>query len=1619
MADPIAAATCAAGCAGVDQAMKCSLDCVTNNPTDPTKAMACGLDCTMEGIKLICPTEVPACQASTTCTAFFATAMAADDDGEPTAAELAAAGSEAQALYTCMTKNNFGDTTIITSTIVTTKPFTTLEPFTTTTSVDGAATGAATGATKPFTTAEPFTTMAIPTPASSESSDWRLNCSLPCATENMTDVSVEEACAMDCAMEQFKLSCPTEMTACMASTACTEFLAADDDGGEPTAAELTAAGSDAQALYTCIKNSFGGDDDGNNDGVTTTTSTSTVTTVPRAVVVTDTIMNAGYTGLSPALEVSFLQHFGEFYHYFGQGSTANGDLGGIVLGNKPSDALLVTTANGETGYFHKTQNKTQAVNDFLKDHFPSDAGKPGACLSKGCMADISNLKVNLLDGGAVLATATIEYYGADGATKVTTEDVTMVSTYDNTKDAIFGTGKATTFDDSVENWHAMQIWHETRATAKLDAWAVFDDAVTVDEQKALGAVYTKHVEARNDAIKDNNKTPDNLPAMKRLMFGNQGGLALRYIDSNKIAASDAGSTVASFTAQDTTAAADFFNKIDVVHNDVQGTSNPLYFKEEKTKLVFKRITATVVQMTASGYYYSKDLTSNVETKVLTTQMDFIFASGPAAITQGSSPWRCIAIVGEEIQHIANFANGDESGFSISERFAFQLYLEKTFGHFIRGEYSAAARAGMQRNHAIGAKIITDPNSAGLDYVFDTRDDMASVFALISTQLDIKNTAKLSLKTLKRLSGDSALAEGTLDIYNDLKQLAQSIDVMVIAFYGKSDPTQASSWQIVYLATTTKAIPTGPSLAFEEPGSEEDYLIAQAWLDEYVDARNRALKKNDVNDPTYFDKPKAKFNVINKKGGFVFGYDGDAGTFGCTDEPACKAPDDGATKMLAIRNQKDAQDRALYGDGFTLFFNTPSVYVTKTGAIMHLKATGGYYKKSDDDDDNAIPDTILADIQLDWFLTPNLGETFKTCTDDCGTEPVQLQSYAGFAAFGESMTRITTYSDAKNTTSQEILDAYRLHLDEFYGHLAAGEFHQAAQAGSMGDHGIALHVVDENDSISNATQYVADSREYASVLQDLYTPQNGANSDISIKVTDVTFTPVGVHHGFSAISTGTVTVKKAGGAIERVRDFWMVSVTPTENAWQAGIWYETLVYMKDRASADFTTPPTYEFVEDCKKTVNGLAASEMGEGDDDGSGRMSRRFRRGSHTVKCSTDCATNNPTDPVAATKCAAGCAGVDQAMKCSLDCVTNNPTDPTKATACGLDCTMEGIKLICPTEMPACMASTTCTAFLATAMAAGDDGEPTAAELTAAGSEAQALYTCMTKPNFGGDDDGNNDDGNDDAATAAPVTDAPVTTPPPAVAPSITCSVPKGTTVKNNLFGGSVPFTTEFRVTEIMSAWAASRNAAKADASLSNAAAIDAVIPTWDGPIALTSGGRSYVLATKADLTKVLDEQDERLTTRYGSHAFNLDMATQVVQRITENYVLVTRSGALVRGGATSTSEIVTLDMSLVLTFNADAEQWDAVAMMFDYVVADPVASSTKNKGKGGRAFGYFILVCLIIAIVGFGAYKAKENMGGTNHESMYNDTSGAALGEFANPLANPGGGGGGGEAMIEDSSA
>jgi hypothetical protein len=39
-------------------------------------------------------------------------------------------------------------------------------------------------------------------------------------------------------------------------------------------------------------------------------------------------------------------------------------------------------------------------------------------------------------------------------------------------------------------------------------------------------------------------------------------------------------------------------------------------------------------------------------------------------------------------------------------------------------------------------------------------------------------------------------------------------------------------------------------------------------------------------------------------------------------------------------------------------------------------------------------------------------------------------------------------------------------------------------------------------------------------------------------------------------------------------------------------------------------------------------------------------------------------------------------------------------------------------------------------------------------------------------------------------------------------------------------------------------------------------------------------------------------------------------------------------------------------------------------------------------------------------------------NHESFY---TGAALGEFANPLANPGGGGGegGGEAMIEDSSA
>lgn len=181
------------------------------------------------------------------------------------------------------------------------------------------------------------------------------------------------------------------------------------------------------------------------------------------------------------------------------------------------------------------------------------------------------------------------------------------------------------------------------------------------------------------------------------------------------------------------------------------------------------------------------------------------------------------------------------------------------------------------------------------------------------------------------------------------------------------------------------------------------------------------------------------------------------------------------------------------------------------------------------------------------------------------------------------------------------------------------------------------------------------------------------------------------------------------------------------------------------------------------------------------------------------------------------------------------------------------------------------------------------------------------------------------------------------------------------------------------------------------------------DGIFATMMAGDSYVAKDLNDLINWVSDDD---FSKSAVKVNKIDDSSPQMKliRVTEGTYSFAQPWQL------TLSDGTLLKAFIFIVYQTDPEDGSLYASnFFTEAVSDyrrPIASSDgKRKGAGGRAFGYFILVCVILIGVGYvvrtqtGLLDTLLGSSGA-HSNFDNDTSGTAMGEFANPLANPAGG-------------
>jgi len=315
-----------------------------------------------------------------------------------------------------------------------------------------------------------------------------------------------------------------------------------------------------------------------------------------------------------------------------------------------------------------------------------------------------------------------------------------------------------------------------------------------------------------------------------------------------------------------------------------------------------------------------------------------------------------------------------------------------------------------------------------------------------------------------------------------------------------------------------------------------------------------------------------------------------------------------------------------------------------------------------------------------------------------------------------------------------------------------------------------------------------------------------------------------------------------------------------------------------------------------------------------------------------------------------------------------------------------------------------------------------TTADIAATNGVVHIIDSVLLPPS-GDDDDGNDNDAvENDADDAADISENGEGTMDSGITFKVKCEkIPAGET--NGPFGGFVSQEDKQAMVDMVKDFHKKRQIAYRaetleDVTKVNADALMALNVNQSLPFSRTIAGDSFVSQGWDDLVAYMSDDDLVGGIRVsGSSAQNPDLFSIV--RIAENTFQIGQIWTLLMTAGNTVGRVtiyVKVDSynSFIFQKNDADNRLYATAMFTevqtDYKATGAVTGEVKN--KGARAFGYFVLFCIIFAIVCYGAYYVRTKtsmldalMGKhSTHSGLENDT-GDVTGEFANPLANPGG--------------
>ena len=302
-------------------------------------------------------------------------------------------------------------------------------------------------------------------------------------------------------------------------------------------------------------------------------------------------------------------------------------------------------------------------------------------------------------------------------------------------------------------------------------------------------------------------------------------------------------------------------------------------------------------------------------------------------------------------------------------------------------------------------------------------------------------------------------------------------------------------------------------------------------------------------------------------------------------------------------------------------------------------------------------------------------------------------------------------------------------------------------------------------------------------------------------------------------------------------------------------------------------------------------------------------------------------------------------------------------------------------------------------AAAGNDDENDDAAAIGEMGQGSNSTNSSSTTDDGDGDDAAaGNDDENDDAAAIGEMGQGTLD------AQQVTC-VPVNASTFNNPFGGVVDQADKVAMRAIAQNFVAARNTAvgkvtEDDVAVANRAVLNALKINKDLPFVRSMGGETFISKGMEDMIDYMTDSDMQP----GVKIVSIDDSSEDVGfiRVAEGTFIIGQPWFL----ALNNGKTVEAFNSIVIQKSQAGELY--TTHFFTNVdpswrSAPTAAADGKKKGGGGRAFGYFILVCVILAGVGFGLRYAGVLGSGGAHKQMENDTSHVPQ-EFANPLAKGG---------------